>query len=102
MPLSSVRLECLRDGIEDYEYLYMLNEKIKSLIERLKDNNQTPDLKIAIDEAEKLLELTGIVDNAHSFVRVSGDFFQFRSKIMQQLEKISNLTNLKSEQNNIR
>ncbi len=28
-PLSSIRLETLRDGIEDYEYLYLLNERTK-------------------------------------------------------------------------
>lgn len=29
-PFSSLRLEALRDGIEDYEYLYMLSEKAKN------------------------------------------------------------------------
>ncbi|MCF6156670.1 MAG: DUF4091 domain-containing protein [Candidatus Brocadia sp.] len=89
LPLSSVRLECLRDGIEDYEYLYMLNEKIQLLHERTKDNHQSTELKIALDEAGKLLELAGIVDNAHTFVRENKDFYQFRSKIMHLLEKIS-------------
>ena len=27
-PLSSIRLECIRDGIEDYEYLYLLNDLV--------------------------------------------------------------------------
>ncbi|BBO18585.1 conserved hypothetical protein [Candidatus Brocadia pituitae] len=98
LPLSSVRLECLRDGIEDYEYLYMINEKIQSLHERAKDNNQYTEIKIALDEARILLELTGIVDNAHSFVRENKEFYQFRSKVLHQLEKILNLGNLKSEQ----
>ena len=102
MPLSSVRLECLRDGIEDYEYLYMLNEKIKVLNERTKNGNDTIDLEIAINEARRLLDIVGIVDNAHSFVRESKDFYQFRSKIMHHLEKISNITKPIPERNNIK
>jgi hypothetical protein len=29
-PLSSLRLEALRDGIEDYEYLVLLSERAKN------------------------------------------------------------------------
>ena len=31
MPLPSIRLECFRDGIEDYEYLYLLRQRARDL-----------------------------------------------------------------------
>ena len=49
-PVTSIRLEVTRDGLEDYEYLYLLTEKIKEA----KARNVRKD---TIDGAERLLNI---------------------------------------------
>lgn len=49
VPLSSVRFECLRDGIEDYEYLWLLRETLK-----VARDKAPPAL---VERAERLLEV---------------------------------------------
>ncbi len=53
-PCSSIRLEALRDGLEDYEYLWTLN----SLLQRAE---QLGVKGASVDHARKLLSLDGIV-----------------------------------------
>lgn len=42
-PLPSLRLEIFRDGMEDYEYLYLLNE----LVSKSSENANNPDIRTA-------------------------------------------------------
>ncbi|MDI6828009.1 MAG: DUF4091 domain-containing protein, partial [Armatimonadota bacterium] len=39
-PFSSIRLECIRDGIEDYEYFYILNNLAREADPKLKNKVQ--------------------------------------------------------------
>lgn len=59
-PVPSLRLELLRDGLEDYEYLFILGEKIKQL--EAKEIN--PALKAAVDRAKSLLDIDGSIVNS--------------------------------------
>ena len=56
LPLSSIRLENLRDGIEDYEYFWLLRDAVRRLKEA--DAEQHRPL---IAEAEKALAIDGAV-----------------------------------------
>ncbi len=66
-PLSSIRLECLRDGFEDYEYLALLKKLggdasiPEELVAGTRVFSSEPELLIqkrekVADEIEKLLE----------------------------------------------
>jgi len=67
-PLSSIRLELVRDGIEDYEYLYLLRQVLKAAGDKAPEDlrqrataelNVTPDVltdhKVFTDEPRNLL-----------------------------------------------
>lgn len=49
-PISSIRLECIRDGIEDYEYFYLLND----LLNRAEESSAKVDPAL-LSKARKLL-----------------------------------------------
>ncbi len=55
-PLSSIRLDNLRDGIEDYEYFWLLREAVAEL-----NNTKNPALQTLIDEAQKMLAIDDTV-----------------------------------------
>jgi hypothetical protein len=55
-PFSSVRLENLRDGIEDYEYFWLLREAVTRLKERDAGKHA-----VLIAEAERLLAIDDAV-----------------------------------------
>ena len=78
-PLSSFRLENLRDAQEDYEYLYTL----KAYTDKLKDTNEEKYRNL-INESEKLLDL----DNALPEPVSPEMLYQLRNRIALQIEKI--------------
>ena len=51
-PISSIRLEAARDGVEDYEYL----QKVRFLF-RAKENHRALEARDIIAEAEKLISM---------------------------------------------
>ncbi|NLO74104.1 MAG: DUF4091 domain-containing protein, partial [candidate division WS1 bacterium] len=62
-PVASMRLENLRDGMEDYEYLYMLED----LLAKLKAAGIAPEL---VKQGEALLNLEpDIIVHANDFVK---------------------------------
>ena len=62
-PVASMRLENLRDGMEDYEYLYMLED----LLAKLKAAGKAPEL---VKQGEALLNLEPeIIVHANNFVK---------------------------------
>ncbi len=52
---ASLRLALIRDGIEDYEYLYLLRERLHALLARKK---QSPDVVTLTDEAAQVLSVS--------------------------------------------
>jgi len=56
-PLSSIRLENIRDGLEDYEYLHLLTEKV----ERLSKLPATTARQAFLDQARPLLSVPDAV-----------------------------------------
>ncbi len=78
-PLSSFRLENLRDAQEDYEYLYTLRELTDELRNSDKEKNQE-----LISESEKLLD----IDKALSEPVTTEMLYQLRNRIALQIENI--------------
>ena len=83
-PLSSFRLENLRDAQEDYEYLYTL----RSLTDKLKSTEEER-FQDLIDESEKLLDVDHVLPEPVSPEML----YQLRDQIAIQIEKIKTLFN---------
>lgn len=81
-PVNSIRWEMLREGIEDYEYFWLLSDTIK----RLKGKNVINPL---IDEASKLLEIPeNVVKSMTEFTIDPKPIYEHRQKIAQMIEKL--------------
>ncbi|MCD6218923.1 DUF4091 domain-containing protein, partial [Candidatus Calescamantes bacterium] len=88
--LSSIRLEAIRDGIEDYEYFILLKERIQLLKKRGGDQN-------LIRESEKLLTVPEeIVASFTNYTNNPSRVYSQRELIASQIEKIDSM--LKKEQ----
>jgi hypothetical protein len=78
-PLSSIRLECMRDGEEDYEYFRMLD----ALVAKAKPSADLDAARKAIDDAKKLVaDMTG-------YERNGAPYLQIRERIADSIEKLS-------------
>ena len=84
LPLSSFRLENLRDAQEDYEYLYTL----RSLTDKLKSTEEER-FRDLINESEKLLDVDNVLPEPASPEML----YQLRDRIAIQIEKIKTLFN---------
>ncbi|MBD3181093.1 DUF4091 domain-containing protein [Candidatus Poribacteria bacterium] len=79
-PVSSFRWEMLREGIEDFEYFWILAERIKKAKEK-------PEELIA--EAKKLLNLPeNIVKNMTDFTVDPEPMFSHRERIARMIEEL--------------
>lgn len=82
--LPSLRLENLRDGIEDYEYLVMLKELTLEL------TKQTPGSKLII-EAENLLKVPAVVAVAvDNYSDNPAHLLQYRKDIASMIVRLKN------------
>jgi hypothetical protein len=84
-PVSSIRWEMLREGIEDYEYLWTLRETI----ERKRSKELSEEEKELIKEAERLLEVpTEICASMTDFTRDPRPIFERRLKVARMIERL--------------
>jgi len=75
-PLSSIRLETLRDGVEDYEYLYLLNELSRG--------------RNAPQEVQRLLAVPPEVSpSLTGFTRDPQVFREYREQLAEWIERLS-------------
>jgi len=88
-PLPSVRLALIRDGIEDYEYHYLLREKLKSLVaKRMRD----PQILDITDRASKLLKVPDeIVRSLTDYTEDPRLIIEQRRKIAETIEEINHV-----------
>ena len=78
--LNSIRWELLREGLEDYDYLYLLQEKMQ------KGNLS----KQQMEEATRLLEIAdGLVSNFEKYTKNEEDIYRLREKIGEFLNIIN-------------
>ena len=81
-PIPSIRWELLRDGIEDYEYLWLLKQEIA----RLKQAGAPPD---AYREAELLLEVPPeICASLTEFTTTPEPIHAHRAKVAEAIEQL--------------
>jgi hypothetical protein len=81
-PIPSIRWELLRDGIEDYEYLWLLKQEIA----RLKQAGASPD---ACREAETLLEVPpDICTSLTEFATTPEPIHTHRAKVAEAIERL--------------
>ena len=87
-PVGSIRLKITRDGIEDYEYLYLLGEKIKEA----KNNNLESEGRDLINRAESLLEIdNSIVESMADYTKDPSLIYQRREEIAEMIESLNKL-----------
>jgi len=87
-PLSSIRFEVIRDGIEDYEYLWILKQKISEL--KVKDKGKQH--ASLLEESEKLLNIDeSVVASVTSYTKAPQDIYNTRDKIASRIEDINDL-----------
>ncbi len=81
-PVSSVRWEMLREGIEDYEYLYMLRQLLAEAGDRI-----SPEMR---RKAESLLIVPeGITKDMTTFTKDSRPIYEHRAKIAETIEQLT-------------
>lgn len=86
-PLSSIRLECLRDGIEDYEYFHILGLEILR-VRGLHNPAQTSLLK----QAESAKEISSrLVESLFCFNKSPEALYNKRRQVARAIEKLKKI-----------
>ena len=82
-PLSSIRLENLRDGFEDFEYFKMLEDGLA--------RNRAGLSAAEVSEIENLLAMKEIVRSGYDYSDESGKILNHRRKMAQWIERLQKL-----------
>ena len=94
-PLASLRLEIIRDGLEDYEYIFQLIGRIKEA----KRQNLESAHKKEIDEAVKILTVdAAVAESMGKFTKDGGVLNERRRAIAEKIEEFDKF--LKQNQSN--
>ena len=81
-PVPTIRLENIRDGIEDYEYLTLL----KSITRIVNRCPTAPEQQQFVSEASVLLAVpTSVVTSWISYTRNAADLYSFRQQVAQKI-----------------
>jgi hypothetical protein len=83
-PYSSIRLEALRDGFEDYEYLWTLGSLLKQA-------EAAGKAGAAADQARQLLSLDEVVHETGAFAPELEKYAKHRHKVAEAIVQLKNL-----------
>ncbi|MCK4649558.1 DUF4091 domain-containing protein, partial [bacterium] len=83
-PVSSIRMENLRDGIEDYDYLVILSD----LVERLKGKKVSDKISSLVKEAKEILKVNNIVENSKSYTHSPQSIYKERERMANLILKL--------------
>ena len=87
-PMSSIRMECIRDGMEDYEYFYMLND----LVARAEQSGKADTATLA--EARKLLGIDEtVVKSTFEYTKDPRVMLNARQQVAEMIEKLGAIAN---------
>jgi hypothetical protein len=87
-PMSSIRLELMRDGIEDYEYFWILNKYIKQLEKKPKSRKY----RVLLRNAKKELKIgSEIIKDLKIYTLAPEVLMEKRKKVARQIEKIKKI-----------
>ena len=78
-PLSSIRFEVMRDGIEDYEYLLLLEEKMKRV------KNKLGDSALEFDPRRRSKELCRRIVRSFADQGSASDLLKVRDEIIREI-----------------
>jgi hypothetical protein len=93
-PITSIRFEALRDGMEDYEYLYILDE----LLKKIKQNSKIPDAMLAF--AKNLRDIhPAIVSSVISYTGDEWLLYYYRILLGETIQYLTNLSGKAGENN---
>jgi hypothetical protein len=81
-PMSSIRLECMRDGEEDYEYFVLLDAAIEKAQKAGRNDDALRDALAARDSAKKL------VAPMTEYEKRSAPYLDLRGKVADAIEKL--------------
>jgi hypothetical protein len=82
-PVGSIRWSAMRDGLQDYEYLWVLQDRVAQLKKRLGDGGQW------IDPRQRPLELCKrVVTSFYDHSRNPNDLFETRRAIAREIEAL--------------
>ena len=84
VPYSSIRFEALRDGFEDYEYLWMLRELVKKAEAK---GLKMPD----VAAAQELLKIDALIKDSGEFSNNRDNYFAVRAKIADSIASMKRL-----------
>ena len=85
-PISSIRLECIRDGIEDYEYLALLKRLVEKALETRTRQHA------AVREAEALLDVPDRISRTMTeYTKDPADLFERRKAVGDAIEALTEL-----------
>jgi hypothetical protein len=86
-PVNSIRWEMLREGIEDYEYFWLLRDLVEKAKKRAIVAGEKSDL---IERGEKLLSIPDSItrDQTH-FTKDPLELYQYREKVARAIETLS-------------
>ena len=78
-PLSSIRFDVMRDGIEDYEYLLLLEKKMKEVKDKLGDS------ALEFDPKRRSIELCRKIVRSLTDYGSASDLLKVRDEIIQEI-----------------
>ena len=81
-PIPTTRLENIRDGLEDYEYLALL----KSIARTVNRCPTAPEQQTFVSEANALLAIpSSVMTSVTSYTRNPADLYNFRQQVAQKI-----------------
>ena len=86
-PVGSIRLEAVRDGLEDYEYFVVLREYLDKLL----SSGLGLQYKSVIDDARASLSVVSLVKSTSQHTHSPEDVYQKRAEIAGQIAKIQDI-----------
>jgi hypothetical protein len=92
-PVSSIRWEMLREGIEDYEYLWLLRAWADALDASLRSlGDESESARAAVAAARGLLEVPeDIVRSMTEFARESSPIYAHRERVAEAIERLAGI-----------
>ena len=89
-PIVSIRLSIVRDGIEDYEYLYQLNKRVEMLREAMQ-RSPDRDLKALMSRARRTLDrIDELVRSTAEYEKNPDKIYKVRNEVAELIEEINN------------
>lgn len=86
-PITSIRFELIREGLEDKEYFYLLQHQMNII----KQKNNTKFDKYIVEGEKSLHLINALVGSLFSFESNPKKLYEVRFKIAKTLEKLVNL-----------